>query len=663
MAFIGKQPSLNRTKYTPLSATPSNPEEGDVFYSDGTALAEGLYVYKNGVWQTVGASGVDLNYIIDGDAEAGVSNYNTYADAAGERPVDGEGGSPTITFTQSSTDPLRGVNSFVLTKDAANRQGEGVARDFVIDDADLASMLTISFDASTSANYADGDVRVYMISSSDNFAADFNVIEPVPTELYAGNGQFKVQFQTEASDVDYRLCLHVASTNATAYTVKIDNIRVERSSTTFGVPASDWQSYTPTSSWVANTTVTGKYRRVGDSLEVEANLDLSGAPTSAELTVTIPSGLSIDTNKVTNTATYENSLGTATLFDSGVRIYVAGIIYGDQTTVRVSHSEATNAGIVSATSPFSFGASDSVTLKFKVPIAGWSSNTLMSDDADTRTISMIGYLGTNESIPDSTNSVLNNIVTTEDTHAAFDAANGKYVVPVSGFYEVKYLSNLQNNSTGIRLYRIQVGGMDYDICADTNPSAGNFSQASGSRTFRFNKGDEVFFTCFQTSGVALTFNASATASGFSVAKISGPSQIAASEKVYAECNTNASPVIGTSATIVQYNTVVEDTHNAITTGSSWKFTAPKSGIYEVKAFIQAANATTGSGTLEMSVWKNGTRNKASTIHVLSAQSQEVLGCFAIKLNQGDYIDLRALLQNSSPLFNQPEYNWVTIQSQ
>lgn len=50
MSYWGKQPTLNRTKYTPLSADPSNPTEGDVFYSDGTSRTEGLWFYKNAAW-------------------------------------------------------------------------------------------------------------------------------------------------------------------------------------------------------------------------------------------------------------------------------------------------------------------------------------------------------------------------------------------------------------------------------------------------------------------------------------------------------------------------------------------------------------------------------------------------------------------------------------
>lgn len=50
MSFIGKQPSVDSLKLVPLSADPTTPYEGMIFYSDGTSRLEGPWVYQNGVW-------------------------------------------------------------------------------------------------------------------------------------------------------------------------------------------------------------------------------------------------------------------------------------------------------------------------------------------------------------------------------------------------------------------------------------------------------------------------------------------------------------------------------------------------------------------------------------------------------------------------------------
>jgi hypothetical protein len=80
--------------------------------------------YNGSAWVEVGSGTGVANYISpNDDAEGGTTGWATYADAAATSPVDGTGGSPNVTWTQSTANVLRGSNSFRLTKDAANRQG------------------------------------------------------------------------------------------------------------------------------------------------------------------------------------------------------------------------------------------------------------------------------------------------------------------------------------------------------------------------------------------------------------------------------------------------------------------------------------------------------------------------------------------------------------
>lgn len=57
MSFSGQSPNAKRIRYTPQSADPVNPSEGDFFYSDGTPRAAGPWVYQSGAWQQVSTSG------------------------------------------------------------------------------------------------------------------------------------------------------------------------------------------------------------------------------------------------------------------------------------------------------------------------------------------------------------------------------------------------------------------------------------------------------------------------------------------------------------------------------------------------------------------------------------------------------------------------------
>lgn len=291
--------SLNFKQVT----TPANPASGrNKFYvkSDGFFYT----LDSNGIERQVGSGTSSfINYISpNGDAESGLTTgWTTYADAAGTSPVDGTGGSPTLTFTNTTTAPLRGAHSFLITKDAANRQGEGVSCAFTIDRADLAKVLTISFEYEIgSGTYADNDITVYIYDVTNSL-----LIQPTPFNLLkiAGQGTFKATFQTSSNSTSYRLLFHVASTSASAYSIKFDSISVKPQQIQYGSPITDWTQYSPTLGWINGiSTNTAFYRRVGDSIEVNGYISLSSQPSAALLSIQLPSGLMIDTNKLASTS-------------------------------------------------------------------------------------------------------------------------------------------------------------------------------------------------------------------------------------------------------------------------------------------------------------------------------------------------------------------------
>ena len=103
------------------------------------------------------------------DAEIDIGDWVTYADAAGENPVDGTAGTATTTFTRNTTTPMRGDADFKLVKDAANRQGEGASCAFTIDKQDKSQKMDIRIDYDAShTGYSDNDVRfsVYDITNA-----------------------------------------------------------------------------------------------------------------------------------------------------------------------------------------------------------------------------------------------------------------------------------------------------------------------------------------------------------------------------------------------------------------------------------------------------------------------------------------------------------------
>lgn len=86
-------------------------------------------------------------------------------------------------------------------------------------------------------------------------------------------------------------------------------------------------------------------------------------------------------------------------------------------------------------------------------------------------------------------------------------------------------------------------------------------------------------------------------------------------------------------TPIQYNTVVEDSLGCITTGSSWKFTAPVNGLYLV-----TGNTYFSDQNLDVHIYKNGTQlTFIDHSHIDTARASHSI---VIRLNRGDYIDLR-----------------------
>ena len=165
-----------------------------------------------------------INYISNPGAEGSVLGWATYADAAAAVPVDGTGGAPSSTYTRTVVSPLRGEASFELSKSAADRQGEGASFDFAIDDADQSSSITIQFDYAATANFVAGvssDVQVY-IYDIDGAA----IIVPTDVVLLTATGTFATTFAATAA-TNYRLILHIATTNALAWDLKVDGVTVK----------------------------------------------------------------------------------------------------------------------------------------------------------------------------------------------------------------------------------------------------------------------------------------------------------------------------------------------------------------------------------------------------------------------------------------------------
>lgn len=136
---------------------------------------------------------------------------------------------------------------------------------------------------------------------------------------------------------------------------------------------SRWTAFTPTGAF-DNTTYTGFWKRVGDTVYVRIHLAITGAITTANLTVNMPTGMTIDTAKLTSTDGGDVYLGTVLLSDTGTARYPGAVTYSSSSAVIVrslSNDLPVRVLTVNATAPVTWASGDFISITFQVPVSGW----------------------------------------------------------------------------------------------------------------------------------------------------------------------------------------------------------------------------------------------------------------------------------------------------
>ncbi len=144
-------------------------------------------------------------------------------------PVDGTGGVVTgVTFTRNTSTPLVGTASFDLGKDASSREGMGVSTDFIINSLDKGQPLQISFAYQGSTGMVLGgasDVQVFLYDITNAIFIPVTPLQTIPGPINTAK-TYVGQFTADNTSVDYRLILHIATANASAWDLLLDNVIV-----------------------------------------------------------------------------------------------------------------------------------------------------------------------------------------------------------------------------------------------------------------------------------------------------------------------------------------------------------------------------------------------------------------------------------------------------
>lgn len=267
-------------------------------------------------------SGGSVNYITNPDAETGADGWATYNDGASATPVDGTGGSATITWTRDTTaaNILVGSASFLMTKGAGDCKGHGASSDFTIPLGYRNILHGLTFIIKSSAAYAAGDVVAYLYDKDTSTLITPSVTS-VPADTVGGSGIAATFTVPNKTSSNYRLILHVATTNASAWTLSVDQVKVG-----FGdiQQASAVGPWTDIASTISKPTGLGtgsgaysyyRWRRNGSNIDIDFHWtkDSSAGTGTSYLAFPLPPGYTMAGNLVNfgNALTYMIAHSTA----------------------------------------------------------------------------------------------------------------------------------------------------------------------------------------------------------------------------------------------------------------------------------------------------------------------------------------------------------------
>ena len=659
------QTLTNKTLTTPSTdvitldgqaSTPSNPAAG--FYKTYVDDATGALIILNSSGSTtqVGSGGGAFNYITASNASGGsASDFTGYFDAAGSLPVDMTGGVNTTTLETSTSSPLTSTNNLLFSHLASNQQGMGWSATYTTNLSDRGKVISFSMDyAIGSGTYASGDLIFYAYDVTNSV-----LIQPMPYQILnhtLTSDKFFAEFQVPYTCASLRIGFHVATSTATAYTMKMDNLMLSDSSfgKWYGSVATDWIAYTPTFSAGLGTvtSVSAWYRRVGDSIQVMANWS-NGTVAASLASMTLPTGLNVDTTKLKTVGTTSALIGqwvhdTNANETGSVLTYATGgnanqVYFGTSTIGTAKLTPQNGTTIMSSSNPLS--------LTLEVPISGWGSSQLLSDSADTRVVAARAS-GATTSIPNNTITLFISGTKTYDTHAAYSTSTGRYTAPVAGKYKVSTYTKFAaasfsaNQVQEIYLFK---NAAQYSVLARrvVQGTVNNYFALSGTDNIDCVAGDILDVRALHQQGGAVAIDAE---TWVSFERISGPAQIRASEKPISEVRYSGSPGGGptgwgsTNTKIRRYLTLEKSSGSDITFADS--STAGSSfTINTTGGYIISFGDSAGAGAMQIGVSVNSSALTTNLNTITYAQGKRAYsnptgqyhGSIGLLLTAGDIV--------------------------
>jgi hypothetical protein len=334
-------------------------------------------------WRESGG-GVGVNFLQTNGIEwsfeatanlADPAGWVKYSNGAALPPTTFAVGSPNVdwTFQGTTTTPLYGSVSGLLTKTANNRQGHGIATNvFNITQGSTNDVNYISFNFEfISGSIASGDLVMYVLDVTNSTLIAPSLVN-MPT---GGKGKVNASFLATAS-TQYRLYFHQATTSATAYTLELDQIVLGpgQALVAGGVVEQNINLTGFSLVNVPNSGFTASGTRIGQWLQLQATATITGAATG-NISLQFPANLTIDSSILPATPDIR-PVGQAFMNDLSGSVRFMDMAAVVSSTL-VQFFPRNDSGPWSAARPVNpWQNGDTIQISVKVPISQWAGSSV-----------------------------------------------------------------------------------------------------------------------------------------------------------------------------------------------------------------------------------------------------------------------------------------------
>jgi len=619
-------------------------------------------------WEVTGGGSDAVNpgfTLENGQFESTADGWLTYKDTATSVPEDGTGGTPVVvTFSRSTVSGLIGDASGVLSKSAVDGQGEGVGRTFTVDRGMLQNPVQVSFEYETTSGYASGDVGVYIYDTVGS-----GILYPSEVELAATYGNpstEKVVFWPNSDSTDYRLIFHVMTSGTLAWDFKLDNVQVGTNNMVVGAAIGPTIQYpltigatttAPTKGTIAEDIAT--WARHGDKMMWSYRYEQTAAGSAGNGTYLfpLPTGHEIDLTKHPINSTVGIARVSSASDGFAVSSVIGNVVVNSATTLRLDVINAVNTLIAVGSSAYNMGtASLQFNCEATFTISTWSANVNLNGAMDDE------YLFNTQAT-----------INTNDTTSFGYGKGGAAILAntAATYYDVQLQKPMQITDEPIIEVRSKLTRRWFPATVASWPAAGSAAVFSLGASSAVPTGfspvgigvtdigaqDKLRVTFNVYSAYLGTTNytwANLTASAFGydrwrVRIKKGASSSEIPPVVFADYTMSTSVSISTTPVRLNFDTKNEDTNVAVTTGASWVFTAPISGLYEIKSLgIGSGNAVALLG-YSQTLWLNGVSQEGYILGVVfpAATGFPISGSRTIRVVKGDTLYITAQTNVSS----------------